>query len=111
MLTTTEDRIIVRPVLEKPSDIIAVPKRPSRWKNGDLSVCGQVIAVGPGRKTRKGVIVPVSVKPGDFLYYSDSCHVSVKNGEFDVIRESDVMFVSDELLPTQWLGACEHYDE
>lgn|SRR5574340_540464 len=111
MISTVEDRIIVRPVLEKPSDIIDVPRRPSRWKNGDLSICGQVVAVGPGRTTRKGIVVPPSVEIGDFVYYSDSCHASVRDGELDVVRESDVMFVAKELLATQWLGAEENYDE
>lgn len=37
---------------------------------------GRVLAVGPGKKTRKGVLVPPSVAPGDIVWF----------GEFDFKR-------------------------
>lgn len=102
MITTTGRRIVVEPVLEMPSSVVAVPNRVSRWKNGNVSVCGRVVAVG-----RAGVGVEV----GQYVYHSDSCAIPINDGKFNVIHEDDVMFLTNVLLPVEWVGAEENFNE
>lgn len=110
-MRTTGNKIVVKPIFELPSTSIAVPARPSRWKNGQLSICGEVVAVGPGRRTKRRNRVPVDVRVGQYVYHSDSCGRPIDDDRYAVITENDVMFVSDELLPAQWIGAKENYDQ
>ncbi len=54
---------------------------------------GEVVAVGSGAKTEKGVAIPVSVKKGDrilFGKYSGS-EVKIKGEELVIMRESDIL--------------------
>lgn len=56
---------------------------------------GEVIAVGPGRISNDGKIVPMSLKVGDkvvFKKYSPD-EIKVDDQEYLVISESDVMAV------------------
>lgn len=110
-MKTTGSKLILEPIFETPSATIAVPDRPSRWKNGKLSICGRVVSAGPGTRNRKGLLIPTEVKVGDYVYHSDSCGTPILNGRYNVVREADVMFVTDEPIPAQWLGAKENYDE
>lgn len=109
-MKTTGSKLILEPLFEMPSEFIAVPARQSRWKNGKLSICGRVVSAGPGTRNKKGLLVPPDVKIGDYVYHSDSCGSSILDGRFNVVRENDVMFISKEPLPAQWLGAKESYD-
>ena len=94
-------RVIVEPVLERPSSVIEVPARASRWKNDGLTICGRVVALG---RTGAGLEI------GQYVYHSDSCALPVQDGELRSLHEDDIMFVSDTLVPTQWVGAEESYD-
>jgi len=99
-MRTVGRRIVVEPVAELPSGLLTVPDRATRWKTGKLSICGKVIATGR----------EAGVEVGTYVYHSDSCGSYIDNGKYRVIHEDDVMFMSDELLPAQWLGARENYD-
>lgn len=101
MIQTTGRRVVVEPIRELPSEFIIVPGRRTRWRNGELSICGQVVAVG-----RENAGVPV----GSFVYHSDSCGEYIEHGKYRVIHEDDIMFLSDKLVPAQWIGAEENYD-
>lgn len=101
-MLTVGDKVIVEPILEKPSDVIAVPDRNTRYRNGKLSICGRVTAIGP---EVEGIDI------GDYVYHSDSCYAPIKNSGFNVMHQGDIMFVSKELIPVQWIGAEEHFDD
>ena len=98
MMRTTGKRLILEPILEQPSASIVVPNRTSRWKNGAVSICGRVVAMG---RENAGIDL------GDIVYHSDSCGRLIADDQFNVIHEDDVMFVSKEFIPVQWVGAEE----
>jgi chaperonin GroES len=54
---------------------------------------GEVIAVGPGARDEKGVMVPMSVKAGDRVLFGKWSGTEVKlNGEeLMIMKESDIM--------------------
>jgi hypothetical protein len=95
---TTTNKLILEPVLERPSAIIEAVPTATRWKNGNMSICGRVVAMGPKVK---------DVAIGEYAYHSDSCYVPVNEGQYNVIRVDDIMFLSKEPIPVQWLGAEE----
>lgn len=99
-MLTTGDKVILKPLLEKPSDTIIVPARDTRYRNGKLSICGEVIAVGPKVQ---------GVEVGSYAFHSDSCFAPVRDGKLNVIRQSDIMFLSDKPFAVQWIGAEETY--
>jgi chaperonin GroES len=54
---------------------------------------GKVIAVGPGKKTEDGKMVPMDVKTGDtilFGKYSGS-EIKIEGYEYLIMREDDVL--------------------
>ena len=54
---------------------------------------GEVIAVGEGRRTDKGQVLPMRVKPGDrivFTSYSGT-EVTLDREEFLILREEDIL--------------------
>ena len=56
---------------------------------------GEVIAVGPGRKTEEGKIIPLDVKKGDRVLigkYSGT-DVKIDGTEYIILREDDVLGV------------------
>lgn len=100
-MKTVGRRIVIEPVLEMPSALLTVPVRTTRWrKENKLSICGKVVAVGRD----------AGVEVGTYVYHSDSCGEFIDNDRYRVIHEDDVMFMSDELMPAQWIGAEENYD-
>lgn len=58
---------------------------------------GKVVAVGPGKRHPKtGVRLPMDVKPGDYVAFSDTCHRPAGIEDYIVIRGDDVALISDE---------------
>ena len=56
---------------------------------------GKVIAVGPGKKTDEGKIIPVSVKAGDkvlFQKYGPS-EIKVDGKEYLIAKEEDILAI------------------
>ncbi len=56
---------------------------------------GTVIAMGPGRRSEEGEIVPIELKVGDRVLYGkySGTEVTVDGTEFLIIKESDVLAV------------------
>lgn len=56
---------------------------------------GTVMAVGPGRRTDKGDIVPTEVKVGDRVLYGkySGTEVTVDDTDLLIIKETDVLAV------------------
>jgi chaperonin GroES len=58
---------------------------------------GKVIAVGPGKTTDEGKLIPISLKVGDkvlFAKYAPS-EIKIEDQKYLVIREEDVMAILD----------------
>lgn len=56
---------------------------------------GEVLAVGTGRVTDTGVVIPLEVKPGDRVLFGKYAGQSVKinNQDLLVLKEDDVMAI------------------
>jgi chaperonin GroES len=86
------DRILVRRIEEKETirGGIIIPDT-AKEKPQE----GEVVAVGPGRKTEDGKVVPVEVKKGDRVLigkYSGT-DVKIDGVEYVILREDDVLGV------------------
>ena len=85
-----EDRVVVEPLEaeEKSAGGIYIPEaakqKPQR---------GTVLAVGPGRRTESGELIPVSVSAGDVVVYGRYAgnDVEVNGRVLKVMRESDLL--------------------
>ena len=56
---------------------------------------GRVIAVGPGRKTSSGKIIPLEVKPGQkvlFTKYGPN-EIKVEEKEYLIAKEEDILAI------------------
>ena len=87
------DHILIEPVKEeeKTKTGIFLPDTASKEKSEE----GKVIAVGPGRKTEDGKVIPVSVKPGDkvlFTKYGPN-EIKVDNKEYLIASEGDILAI------------------
>ena len=56
---------------------------------------GVIIAVGPGRKTDKGDLIPMDLKAGDKVIYSkySGSEIKLDGTEYLIISEKDVLAV------------------
>ena len=84
------DRICVEPVEQesKSAGGIIIPETAK-----DKPMEGKVLAVGAGRKTEGGKLVPVDIKEGDQVLYGrwSGTEVTVEGQTILIMRESDVM--------------------
>src|SRR5213593_940681 len=86
------DRILVRRIEEKETvkGGIIIPDT-AKEKPQE----GEVVAVGPGRKTEEGKIIPLDVKKGDRILigkYSGT-EIKIDGTEYVILREDDVLGV------------------
>jgi chaperonin GroES len=56
---------------------------------------GKVIAVGSGRKTNDGKIIPLSVKSGDIVLFTKygPNEIKVENKEYLIAKEEDILAI------------------
>jgi len=56
---------------------------------------GEVIAVGPGQTTEKGIQVPVDVQVGDKVIYSKYGGIQIKitGEEYVILRQDDILAI------------------
>lgn len=99
MIKPLGNRILISPIVETRSEVIWTPEQLSRWGNGLLATKGTVLAVGPDVD---------GVEVGEIAHFSDSCGKPCADGI--LIREDDVMFVSDATVKAEWIGAEEVHD-
>lgn len=93
MLRPTQDYIVVKPLPRFHSAVIDVQTREKHCR-------GEVIAVGPGKRDKKGRLKPLDARCGDIVAFG--------NGEFDfypkwqdspesetlrVIQEADIAYI------------------
>jgi len=86
------DRIIIKPSPseEKTKGGIILPDTAK-----EKPVIGEVVAVGPGRKSDDGALVPMEVKVGDKVLYGkySGTEVTLDSQEYLIMRESDIFAV------------------
>lgn len=86
------DRIIIKPspAEEKTKGGIILPDTAK-----EKPVIGEVVAVGPGRKSDDGKIVPMEVKAGDKVLYGkySGTEVTIDGQEYLIMRESDIFAI------------------
>ena len=86
------DRVLVKPAQEETvtSFGIALPS-----DSKEKPEQGTVVAVGPGKKTEDGKVVPVGVKVGDRIMFSKYGYDEVKidGTEYYLIREDSITFI------------------
>lgn len=87
------DYILIEPIKEeeKTKSGILLPQTADKEKPEQ----GRVIAVGPGRRTDKGQVIPVSVKPGQkvlFTKYGPN-EIKVDGKEYLIAKEEDILAI------------------
>lgn len=86
------DRIIIKPSAaeEKTKGGIILPDTAK-----EKPVIGEVVAVGPGRKSDDGNMVPMEVKTGDKVLYGkySGTEVTIDGQEYLIMRESDIFAI------------------
>lgn len=91
-LEPTGDRMIVLPVkqAEMSRGGIHIPDVAQEKQQE-----GEILAVGPGRRTENGVLVPMDLKKGDRVLFGkySGTEVTVDEKPVLIIREADVMAV------------------
>ena len=92
-LKPLSDRVIIDPVTDdsaKSSGGIFIPdtakEKPQK---------GKVLAVGPGRTTDDGKVIPLPVKAGDTVIYSKyaGTEYKVDGKEYLIVREADILAI------------------
>ena len=87
------DHILIEPIKEeeKTKTGIFLPETASKERSEE----GKIIAVGSGKKTDEGKIIPMSVKPGDrvlFTKYGPN-EIKVEGKEYLIAIESDILAI------------------
>ena len=87
------DHILIEPIKEeeKTKTGILSPETAEKEKPEQ----GKVIAVGPGKRTEKGEIIPISVKPGQkvlFTKYGPN-EIKVDDKEYLIAKEEDILAI------------------
>ena len=87
------DHILIEPIKEeeKTKTGILLPETAEKERPEQ----GKVIAVGPGKKTEDGKIIPVSVRPGQkvlFTKYGPN-EIKVENKDYLIAKEEDILAI------------------
>ena len=86
------DRVVIKPAEpdEKVQGGIIIPdtakEKPQK---------GEIVAVGPGKASESGDIIPMSVKVGDTVLYGkySGTEVTIDNKDYLIVREIDILAV------------------
>jgi chaperonin GroES len=87
------DHILIEPITveEKTKSGILLPDTAEKERPEQ----GRVIAVGPGKKTSAGKIIPMEIKTGDkvlFTKYGPN-EIKVDNKEYLIARQEDILAI------------------
>lgn len=92
-ITPTRDRVLVEPkALEaKTKGGVILPETVSK----DRPIQGKVIAVGKGRIDKNGKVIPLQVKKGDQIFYSEyaGTEVEVEGKKHLIIKEDEILAI------------------
>ncbi len=89
------DRVLIKrvEVEEKTESGIIIPDAAK-----EKPIQGEVIAVGEGRVSDDGKVIPLKVKVGDRVLFSKyaGTEVKIKGEEYLIMREDDIMAIVEE---------------
>ncbi len=92
------DRVVVEPISEnergtKTKGGIFIPETASK----ERSEQGTVVAVGPGKTTDEGKLIPPSVKVGDTVLFAKygPDEVKIDDKEYFILSESNILAIID----------------
>lgn len=89
------DRVVVRPSEKdgekKLASGIIIPETVDKEK----LLKGEIIAIGPGRRSDDGKRIPVEVKTGDMVFFKKpwDAPIKVDEVEYYVLSESDIILI------------------
>jgi chaperonin GroES len=84
--------------------VIIKPSQPEEVTKGGIIIPdtakekpmqGEVVAVGPGKLTEDGKVIPLTVKVGDKVLYGkySGTEVEINGEQFLIMRESDIFAI------------------
>jgi chaperonin GroES len=86
------DRVVIKPAPaeEKTKGGIILPDTAK-----EKPVVGEILAVGPGRRTDEGKLIPLDIKVGDKVLYGkySGTEVALNGNEVLIMREADIFGV------------------
>ena len=92
-ITPLSDHVLIEPLKqeEKTKSGILLPETAEKEKPEQ----GKIIAVGPGKKTEDGRIIPMEVKEGDVVLFTKygPNEVTVNEKEYLIAREEDILAI------------------
>jgi chaperonin GroES len=85
------DQIVLKPIEEVTKSGIVIPDTADREKPEQ----GEILAVGSGKMTDDGKIIPLSVKIGDKVLFTKYGPTEVKVGdeEYLIVKEEDILAI------------------
>ena len=87
------DHILIEPISleEKTKTGILLPETAEKERPEK----GKVIAVGPGKKTSAGKIIPLSVKKGDIVLFTKygPNEIKINDKEYLIAKEEDILAI------------------
>lgn len=87
------DHILIEPMeqKEKTKEGILLPETAEKERPEQ----GKIIAVGPGRKTASGKIIPLNVKQGDIVLFTKygPNEIKVDDKEYLIAKEEDILAI------------------
>jgi chaperonin GroES len=94
-LTPLHDRIVVKRIAEAETSRggIIIPDT-AKEKPAE----GEVVAVGPGARNEKGIVVPLDVQPGDRVLFGkwSGTEVKIDGEDLIIMNGSDIMGVIEQ---------------
>ncbi|MEK7263447.1 MAG: co-chaperone GroES [Bacteroidota bacterium] len=89
MVKPLGDRVVVKPMssVEKTKGGIILPDTAK-----EKPVIGEIVAVGTGKRTEDGKLIPMDLKVGDKVLYGkySGTEVSIDETEYLIMRENDI---------------------
>lgn len=91
-LNPLHDRVVIKPVEAERTSAggIVIPDNAQ-----EKPTTGQVLAVGPGRRTQDGTLIATTVKPGDQVMYSKFTGqtITVDGQDLTVLKEEEIFAI------------------
>ncbi len=86
------DRVVVQPIeeTEQKKGSIIIPDTAKEKPQQ-----GKIVAVGPGKVSDEGKLIPMELKKGDVVLYGkySGTEVTIDGGEYLILREGDVLAI------------------
>lgn len=96
-LSPLGDRVVVLPSEKEGEKKLASGIILPEAANKEKLLKGEVVAVGPGRRTDTGERIPIEVKPGDVVFFKKPWDepIKISDVEYYVISEPDVILIQN----------------